>query len=98
MTDIVSKGKSKKGIGMYAAISYDEGKTWPVRKLVTPGTGRRVLDAPCNLRWGEDYSVLDETHAERRGYLTVTQAPDGMIHLLSSGTYYAFNLAWIEAD
>lgn len=98
MTDIVSKGKSKKGIGMYAAVSYDEGKTWPVRKLVTPGAGRRVLDAPCNLRWGEEYSVLDETHAERRGYLTVTQAPDGMIHLLSSGTYYAFNLAWIEAD
>lgn len=98
MTDIVSKGKSKKGIGMYAAISYDEGKTWPVRKLITPGTGRRVLDAPCNLRWGEAYSVLDETHAERRGYLTVTQAPDGMIHLLSSGTYYAFNLAWIETD
>jgi hypothetical protein len=95
MTDIVSNGKRTKGVGMYAALSYDEGKTWPVRKLITPGAGRRVLDAPCNLRWGEAYSVLDKTHSERRGYLTVAQAPDGMIHLLSSGTHYAFNLKWI---
>lgn len=95
MTDIISPGKNRKGIGMYAALSYDEGKTWPVRRLITPGEGRRVLDAPCNLRWGEQYSVLDETHAERRGYLTGAQAPDGMIHLLSSGTHYAFNMKWI---
>ena len=26
-------GNVKKGYGMYAALSYDEGKTWPVRKL-----------------------------------------------------------------
>lgn len=95
MTDIISNGKKTKGIGMYAALSYDEGKTWPVRKLVTPGTGSRILDAPCNYRWGEEYSLLDSTHSERRGYLTVAQAPDGMIHLLSSGTHYSFNMKWI---
>ena len=25
---------------MYAALSYDEGKTWPVRKLLTDGEYR----------------------------------------------------------
>lgn len=96
MTDIVSRNGTSKGIGMFAALSYDEGKTWPVKKLITPGTGSRTLDAPCNLRWGAEYSLLDSTHAEQRGYLTIEQAPDGKIHLLSSGTYYAFNLAWLE--
>jgi hypothetical protein len=96
MTDIISNGKKTKGIGMYAALSYDEGKTWPVRKLVTPGEGERYLDAPCNQRWGKEFSLLSKDHAEQRGYLTVDQAPDGMIHLISSGTYYAFNLDWIQ--
>jgi sulfatase modifying factor 1 len=95
MTDIASNGVQRKGVGIVASLSYDEGKTWPVRRLVTPGNGKRVLDAPCNLRWGAALSTLDKTHAEQRGYLTVAQAPDGMIHLLSSGTHYAFNLKWI---
>jgi len=56
-----------------------------------------LLQAPCNLRWGTEFSLLDSTHAERRGYLTVDQAPDGKIHLLSSGTHYSFNLAWLES-
>lgn len=33
-------GKSFKGYGMYAALSYDEGKTWPVKRLLTDGTYR----------------------------------------------------------
>ena len=86
------------GTGMYAAVSYDEGKTWPVRRLITSGSGRQLLDAPCNHRWGEAFSILDEKQAEQRGYLTVEQAPDGMIHLLSSGTHYAFNLKWLEEN
>lgn len=91
-----ARGEAFEGRGMFAALSFDEGKTWPVRKLITPGEPRRVLDAPCNRRWGEEFSVLDRDRAETRGYLTGVQAPDGMIHVLSSGTHYAFNLAWIE--
>ena len=90
-------GRTRIGAGLFAAVSYDEGKTWPVRKLITSGGPRRILDAPCNRRWGEQYSVLDADTAEKRGYLTATQGLDGMIHLLSSGTHYAFNLAWLEA-
>ncbi|MEI9808041.1 MAG: SUMF1/EgtB/PvdO family nonheme iron enzyme [Bacteroidota bacterium] len=95
MTDIISNGEKSRGIGMYATLSYDEGKTWPVKKLITPGESNRILDAPCNNRWGEEFSLLNKDHSERRGYLTADQAPDGMIHLLSSGTHYSFNLAWI---
>lgn len=90
-------GKSFTGNGMFAAVSYDEGKTWPVRKLITPGGPRRVLDAPASVRWGEEFGTLDYNRSEGRGYLSAVQAPDGMIHVISSGTHYSFNLAWIEA-
>ncbi|MSU48289.1 MAG: glycoside hydrolase [Opitutus sp.] len=89
-------GASFTGRGMFAALSFDEGRTWPIKKLVTPGDHRRVLDAPCNRRWGEAYSVLNREQAEARGYLTGVQSTDGMIHVLSSGTHYAFNLAWLK--
>ena len=81
---------------MCAALSFDEGRTWPVKKLITPGDRRRVLDAPCNRRWGEQHSVLDWNQAESRGYLAAVPAEEGMIHLLSSGTPYAFNLACLK--
>lgn len=94
MTD--AAGETVEGHGMFAALSFDEGKSWPVLKLVTPGGPPRILDAPCNQRWGEQFSTLDRNRAESRGYLTAAQAVDGMIHVLSSGTHYAFNLAWIK--
>ncbi|MFW5835466.1 MAG: SUMF1/EgtB/PvdO family nonheme iron enzyme [bacterium] len=81
--------------GMFAALSFDEGKSWPVKKLITPGNKRYVLDAPCNIRWGEQFSILDRGRGESRGYLTATQSADGMIHVLSSGTHYSFNMAWL---
>lgn len=83
---------------MPMSISGDEGRTWPHLKLITPGGPRRVLNAPCNRRWGERYSLLDRDRAESRGYLTAVQTGDGMIHLLSSGTHYRFNLAWLQAE
>ena len=78
------------GHGLYAALSFDEGETWPVRKLVTPGTGS--FDGGA---WTRDF-VADATHAEPRGYLAATQAPDGIIHLISSAIHYRFNLAWLK--
>lgn len=83
------------GRGMYAALSYDEGETWPVKKLITNGE-RDTLNAPANVRWGDEFSILDKDQAESRGYLTATQTSDGMIHVLSSGTHYSFNLKWVE--
>jgi hypothetical protein len=76
--------------GMYAALSYDDGKTWPVRRLLTDGVQRSLNGGA----WTGDF-VMDETHAEPKGYLAGVQAPDGTIHILSSRLHYRFNLAWL---
>lgn len=85
------KGKKIKGEGLFAAVSYDEGKTWATRRLITDGK-QHFLNGGAWTQWFE----TDETHAEPRGYLAATQTPDNMIHLVSSRFYYKFNLAWIE--
>lgn len=84
-------GSTFTGYGMYAALSYDEGRTWPVRRLITDGS-ERFLDGGA---WTGCF-IMDAEHAEPRGYLAGTQSPDGMIHILSSRLHYRFNLAWIE--
>jgi len=87
-----SEGGERRVYGMFAALSYDEGKTWPVQKLVTPGGSPIEMDGGA---WTKKF-VIDATHAEPRGYLAATQTPDGMIHLVSSRLYYCLNLAWLE--
>ncbi len=87
-TDV--EGRAFRGYGLYAALSYDEGTSWPVRRLLTPGEG--------------DYGTAghtrefhaDATHAEPRGYLAATQSPDGTIHLISSGLHYRLDLTWLK--
>ena len=86
-----ANGNSFIGYGAYVALSYDDGKTWPVQRLLTDGV-ERYLNGGA---WTQ-FFTMDGTHAEPRGYLAATQSPDGMIHLLSSRIHYAFNLAWIE--
>lgn len=84
------EGNRFKGYGMYAALSYDEGKTWPVKRLLTDGQ-ERFLNGGA---W-TGFFTMDATHAEPRGYLAGTQSPDGVIHILSSRLHYRFNLAWL---
>ena len=79
------------GYGMFAAVSYDEGKTWPVRKLLSDGK-ERFLNGGA---WTANF-LMDKTHAEPRGYLAGTQSPDGTIHIVSSRLHYRFNLKWLE--
>jgi len=85
-------GTERQAFGMFAALSFDEGKTWPVKRLVTDGGPARELDGGGNT----GKFVMDQTHAEPRGYLAATQTPDGLIHLISSKQYYVFNLAWLR--
>ncbi|MGM9804699.1 MAG: SUMF1/EgtB/PvdO family nonheme iron enzyme [Muribaculaceae bacterium] len=87
-----TNGNTFRGYGAYVALSYDEGRTWPVRRLLTDGKERHLNGGA----WTQFFK-MDATHAEPRGYLAATQSPDGMIHLLSSRIHYAFNLAWIES-
>ena len=84
-------GEERRVYGVFAALSFDEGKTWPVKKLITAG------DPAQNVQ-GFDMQqfVMDATHAEPRGYLAATQTPDGVIHLISSALHYCFNLTWLQ--
>lgn len=80
------------GYGMFAALSFDEGKTWPVRRLVTPGGAPRTINGIDKVQF-----EMSDTMAEPCGYLAATQARDGRIHLITSKNHYVFNLAWLKA-
>jgi len=90
MTFSDAKGNEHCGHGLFAAVSFDDGRTWPIRKLLTPGEG--LFNTAGHTR----QFLADTTHAEPRGYLAATQTPDEIIHLISSGLHYRFNLAWLR--
>ncbi len=77
--------------GMIAALSFDEGATWPVRRLITPGVTARLQTAMDGGRF-----TPSETEAEAGGYLAMCQDEAGFVHLISSRNYYRFNLAWVQ--
>lgn len=79
------------GSGAFVALSYDDGETWPVRRLLSDSKAR-VLDGGA---WTGEF-LMDGLHAEPKGYFAAAQTPDGVIHLLSSRLHYRINLAWIE--
>jgi formylglycine-generating enzyme required for sulfatase activity len=77
--------------GLFAALSFDEGASWPVRRLVSPGDPPRELSGGA---WTGSFTA-DETHGEPMGYLAATQTPDGVVHLLSSANHYRFDADWL---
>jgi len=79
------------GFGLFAAVSFDEGRTWPHRRLVTPGGAERKWTTTDGTR-----CVLSETMAEPTGYLAATQSRDGHIQLITSQNHYTINLAWLK--
>ena len=84
------RGGRFRGFGLFAALSFDEGASWPVRKLITPGEGR--FDGGA---WTDEFRT-DAARAEPKGYLAATETPDNVVHLISSRLHYRFNLAWLE--
>ena len=84
-------GERRKVRGMFAALSLDGGQTWPCKRLVSDdGPGRPVESTAGGL------FVMSQRNAEYRGYMTGCQAPNRVIHLLTSRQHYAFNLAWLK--
>jgi formylglycine-generating enzyme required for sulfatase activity len=77
--------------GLFVALSLDEGETWPVRRLMSDDGAPRKVETTD----GEMFT-LDQAHGEPKGYLSICQAEDGVVHLISSRQHYAFNLAWVE--
>ena len=80
------------GAGLFAAVSFDDGKTWPHKRLVTPSGKERTVN-------GIDRNMfpLSDTRAEHNGYLAAIQTRDSRIQLISSRNHYVFNLAWLKA-
>ncbi|HML45738.1 MAG TPA: exo-alpha-sialidase, partial [Clostridia bacterium] len=84
-------GRRFNATGLFGALSYDEGKTWPVLRPIVPDQAGGTFEGGA---WTGTFQ-MDALHAEPRGYLTAAVAADGTIHLLSSGIHYAFNEAWL---
>ena len=82
-----------KRLDMTVRMSNDEGKTWPVRRLITDDGPSRRVDGGGNT----GTFTLSPTTAEPRGYLAATQTPDGLIHLITSKQHYMFNASWIKS-
>lgn len=80
------------GYGLFAAVSFDEGKTWPVRRLMTPGGAERTVNGIDKVMF-----TFGDTMAEPCGYLAATQTRNGNIQLITSKNHYVFNLAWLQA-
>lgn len=80
----------KVGYGAFVAVSFDEGQSWTVRRLLTDGV-RRTLDGGA---WTGTFE-MDASRSERKGYFAATQTPDCIIHILSSRLHYRINLPWI---
>ena len=83
-------GVERKVTGMFSAVSHDEGRTWTNLRLVSDDGIERPI---------ESYDLhgfpMGKSRAEPYGYLTACQAKNGLIHLLSSRSHYAFNYAWL---
>ncbi|MEO6741558.1 MAG: SUMF1/EgtB/PvdO family nonheme iron enzyme [Chthoniobacteraceae bacterium] len=103
-TDLSANARNPKGLifksktgefnggGLFAAVSFDDGKTWPNKRLITPGGEERTVNGIDRNQF-----KLSARSAEPNGYLAATQTRDGRIQLITSKNHYVFNLAWLEA-
>ncbi len=81
-------------IGLYCALSTDEGNTFPVRRTITTD-----FTVAGHMQEGFDGAMFHMAYnsGEPDGYLAATVGrTDGLIHLITSRNHYAFNLAWLQ--
>jgi len=86
-----TSGKKREVRGLFGALSYDGGQTWPHIRLITDDG----QDHECKTTDGRSFT-MGLSSAEPRGYLSVCQAGNGIIHLISSWNNYEFNLKWLQ--
>jgi hypothetical protein len=85
-----SEGNEHRVTELFGAVSFDGGKTWPHKRVISPG------GKPISVECTDGGAVtLSDLSSEHRGYLSVCQGLDGVIHLISSRQHYAFNLKWL---
>ncbi len=77
--------------GLYCAVSFDDGATWPIRRPVSDdGPGRMVETMDGR------FCMMSKTTSEPAGYVASCQGANGLIHLISSRLHHTFNLAWLN--
>ncbi|MHC4622943.1 MAG: SUMF1/EgtB/PvdO family nonheme iron enzyme [Planctomycetota bacterium] len=92
MTITDASGNKRDVSGLFGALSFDDGVSWPVRRLITDdGPGRKLNGGA----WTGEF-VMGRSSAEPKGYMSVCQTPDGVINLISSALHYQFNIAWLK--
>jgi hypothetical protein len=77
--------------GIFSALSYDEGETWPTRRLITDDGPPREMETNDRMVF-----TMNASSAETFGYLSICQTADNLIHLISTKIHYVFNLAWLK--
>jgi sulfatase modifying factor 1 len=87
-----ASGRERPVSGIYAALSFDEGETWPARRLISDDGEAREIETTDRRTF-----TMSRSSAEPWGYLAVCQGANGVVHLISSKNHYAFNLAWLKA-
>ena len=88
---IKDKSGAKREVrGLFAAVSVDEGETWLVKLVTDDGPGKPGMTT------NGGYFAFSQRNSEYRGYMSVCQAPNGLVHLITSFSHYTFNLAWLK--
>jgi formylglycine-generating enzyme required for sulfatase activity len=83
-------GNEREIRGLYAALSLDDGKTWPYKRLVTDDGPARTIECTDGAA-----ITMSARSSEYRGYLSACQSLDGLIHVISSRNHYTFNTKWL---
>jgi len=86
-----STGSKREIRGLFAALSEDDGKTWPYKRLITDDGPSRTIECTDGAA-----IAMSGSNAEYRGYLAACQSLDGLINVISSRNHYAFNLKWLK--
>ncbi len=76
---------------LFGALSYDDGKTWPVRRVISASANDTMIESFDNAP-----VLMNANTSEPLAYLSSTQSPDGIIHLVSSTNHFEFNIAWLK--
>ena len=86
-----ASGKERPVSGIYAALSFDEGETWPTRRLISDDGPGREFETTDRRTF-----TMSASSAEPWGYMAIAQGTKGVVHLITSKNHYEFNLAWLK--
>jgi formylglycine-generating enzyme required for sulfatase activity len=86
-----ASGQERPVSGLFGALSFDDGETWPARRLISDDGPPRTVGTTD----GGPFT-MSVSSSEPRGYLSVCQSADGLVHLISSRNHYSFDLSWLK--